>query len=237
MGHGDTTQSIGWENIGFAVRAMAATPSIRVAVDSDTFSGWVGTGNHDYRLKPITDTLAGCSHVLCAYGTNDVAAGAALGTIQANAIAAWQLFDDARLQVFQTTITPTTTSTDSWATTANQTISGSNAVRVSFNDWLRDGAPISSAFVAVATGSGGSALRAGDPLHPLAGYFETADSVESGRNSGKWAASKTADGIHPNAAGHLLMAAAILTASFVFSSRRIPVGGLARPRAHAHRGR
>lgn len=118
-------------------------------------------------------------------GTND---------IQANARTAAQVIAD-RLTVrgfaptlkwWQTTIGPKTTSSDSWATLTNQTLDGTNSIRVAFNDLVRGG------------GVG------------FDGFFDMADSVESARNSGKWKAPPmtdgaiTADGNHSNNAGYAL---------------------------------
>jgi hypothetical protein len=81
-------------------------------------------------------------------------------------------------------VTPVSTSTNGWTTTAGQTTHGNNAQRVAFNNWLRDGAPIDGAGAPLAVGATGT--RAGQPGHPLAGYFETADTMETARNSGIW---------------------------------------------------
>jgi len=137
-----------------------------------------------------------------------------LDVVQARALALWTQLAEAGLRVHQTTLTPVTTSTDAWATTTNQTIywPNQNAKRVNFNDWLRTGAPI-IAGVAVAVGTSG-ALLAGQYGHPLAGYIEIADTVESARNSGLWAAGLTGDGTHPKSAGHLLMSAPVAAYSF-----------------------
>lgn len=89
-------------------------------------------------------------------------------------------------QRFRTTVTPISTSTDSFATTANQTTDASNSVRVSFNALVRAGV-------------------FGTPL-------EIADAWEHGRDSGVWrapsgglAAAITTDGKHPNNAAFPLI--------------------------------
>jgi lysophospholipase L1-like esterase len=46
--------------------------------------------------------------------------------------------------------------------------------------------------------------------------FETADTVETTRNSGKWKSpGYTADGTHPSATGHAAMAGAVTTSVLV----------------------
>ena len=73
------------------------------------------------------------------------------------------------IKVYQTTITPHTSSTDGWTTLANQTPVASESIRVDLNDWIRAGAPIDgTTFAAVAVGTS-NALLAGTAGHPLAG--------------------------------------------------------------------
>jgi lysophospholipase L1-like esterase len=84
------------------------------------------------------------------------------------------------------TVTPITTSTDGFTTTANQTISDATAEtrRVEYNTWVRD--------VAVQDGFFDSAI-------------DFTSSLESSLNSGKWrvdVGAVTADGTHPNNNGH-----------------------------------
>ncbi|MBS7541995.1 SGNH/GDSL hydrolase family protein [Ancylobacter oerskovii] len=166
-------------------------------------------------------------NIVFEHGVNSIAGGATLAAMQANMLALWTRgAGSARTgaRLFQTTLTPETNSTDSWATLENQTartnfsISGSG-VREQLNDWLRDGAPL-LAGVPVAAGTVG-ALRAGETDHPLHGVFDVADVVESSRNSGKWkvdgtAGKYTADGIHPTRFTNVTVAAsgAIDTAQF-----------------------
>lgn len=92
--------------------------------------------------------------------------------------------------LYWTTISPVTTSTDLWATTGNQTPFANNAARVTFNDWLRAGAPIvqsGGVWVYAAVGTSGATLI-GQPGHPVTGYFEIANTVESAQDSGTWKA-------------------------------------------------
>lgn len=79
---------------------------------------------------------------------------------------------------------PSTTSTDNWATTANQTVNANNAEYTAYND----------------------AIRAG--VENCVGYFEIADQVESASNSGKWwvtgvAQATTLEGLHGIQASYL----------------------------------
>jgi hypothetical protein len=119
------------------------------------------------------------SHFICQLGINDFAdasltASALLTRLQT----IWGYFSG--LTICQTTLSPSTTSTDGWATTANQTIKSYEAARSGLNDLLRAGP----------TG-----------LNVL---FEVADATESARNSGKWKApGYTADGVHETSTGYI----------------------------------
>lgn len=146
-------------------------------------------------------------------GVNDISAGRSLPTIKADLIALWteanrHLGPDGH--IIQTTLTPNCTSTDSFATLANQTAAthfstGGNGTREQLNDWLRDGAPIANG--AAAPIGTQAALRAGTADHPLRGVLDMADAVESARNSGRWRVDGTAfkwtiDGLHPSSFAH-----------------------------------
>jgi hypothetical protein len=72
-------------------------------------------------------------------GTNDIyTANEGIASVESNLTALWGEFANRGISVFQTTILPRTTSTDMWATVANQTkYSSQEAVRVAANDWIR----------------------------------------------------------------------------------------------------
>lgn len=132
------------------------------------------------------------SHLMCEFGSNDFYLNS---KTSAQLIAGLKAILDTRRpgqKVYQTTITPKTTSTDSYATVANQTIAAptTNTERVTFN----------------------TAVRAGSTgMTTLTGFIDAASIAESSLNSGKWTASPsppyTADGLHPNVAGSALVAA------------------------------
>lgn len=138
--------------------------------------------------------LAYVTHAVLQIGTNDIAAGrtavqvtADRQTIKANAPnVIWS----------ETTLAPKTTSSDAFATVANQTVDATNAERIKFNDQVR-------------------ARNIG-----FNQFFELADGVESSRNSGKYKAPPqvyeaiTADGNHVNNAGYALQRNAIAANAF-----------------------
>lgn len=131
------------------------------------------------------------THVHVQYGINDLTAGRSAATVLAALQAAWALFPTKK--VSQSTIPPVTTSSDSWATVANQTVSASNAARLTLNTSIR-AAPT-----------------------PLWAYFEIAGVVENGgagAPTGKWKgtdstppvlAAITGDGTHETASGYWMI--------------------------------
>jgi lysophospholipase L1-like esterase len=168
------------QDAGFAVQALNNTAGyVLLARSGETVADWITTGT-SRRRKAV---LAYCDRALMNYAANDYQR--TLVAIKADLLTAWQQLDQAGIRVWHTTATPRTSSTDAWATVGNQTDLWTAGVRAALNDWIRT-------------------IPA-----PLAGYFEVADTVESARNSGKWAANLTIDGVHPTAAAHTLMAAAV----------------------------
>lgn len=132
-----------------------------------------------------------CDIAICNFGANDVnQTSDTVATISANFLSLWNDLSRRGLKVWQGTITPVTTSTDSWATTGNQTVL-KQATFAGVNNYIRS-AP-----------------------SPLTGYIEIADTVMTARDSGIWKApSWTSDGIHPlafatNPQAHNALAAAV----------------------------
>ena len=139
--------------------------------------------------QPAVISLAAyCSQVIDEYGHNDIyVSGDNLATLEGFQTTIYGLFTGGQI-VGQTTLSPTTTSTDTWATTANQSIVTGNTTRVSFNDALR-----SSAF------------------GPNGGFLDMTNAVETSLDSGIWKAGAsfsacnpwTGDGVHPSNCGYL----------------------------------
>jgi hypothetical protein len=186
---------------GWAVRAIPGTvPWWRAAKTGDEAGDFLSGGT--LRLA----IAARCSRVICDYGTNEVRDGNSLATIQANLVSVWAQAAQRGCKVWHTTITPQTTSTDSWASTANQTAAsgfGASSVWANLNSWLRGGA--SYYF-------DGTSLVAGQTGHPLTGVLDVAAAVTDATTTWAWKASYTSDGIHPNATGHAAIATALANA-------------------------
>lgn len=135
------------------------------------------------------EMIEGCSHALVMYGSND-SLGADAATLQATLQSIYNTLALQGLAVYACTILPRTTSSDSWATVGNQTAEAGAATRATVNDWIRT------------------------TPSPLAGYIDTADFVESARNSGKWKAGYTSTGTHATPIVHGTMSALIDLSKF-----------------------
>lgn len=196
---------------GFMARALttAKIGHVNIAQSGSTALQFAGAVQGKYRKRFIR----GRANFTSNFGVNDLSAGQTTAQLQANLVKIWTNAASRGPRVFQTTITPVTTSTDGWVTTGNQTIAnaGNNTNRIAVNDWLRAGAPIDPVSkAAVAVGTAG-ALVAGSGDHPLYFVFDIADAVETARNSGIWKANYTPDGTHPSATGAAAAAGAVDT--------------------------
>lgn len=220
-GYGDSTVP----NKGYWIRAVneqyayqqLSFPSGTVAHWTNRTAAFAWSAVAAIRRKALLD---GCSHAIAALGRNSLSSAAvSLVEIQLDQIALWTyLRTRCPRGVWQTTITPYTTSTDAWATTGNQTFQNATIEtnRVNFNNWLRDGAPMLNGAAAATGSAAAGTVRAGQSGHPLVGYIEVTDTVETARDSGKWksvgsgaSAAYTVDGIHPNATANTALAAAM----------------------------
>jgi hypothetical protein len=189
---------------GYAVRAVTAAgrPYITYARGGDKAQLMNSATRRAYWFEAL-DT---CTHAITGYAINDIAGSRTLAQLQADNLSLWTYLVSRGVTPRQVTCTPYTTSTDAWATLANQTVRAQESVRLAWNAWLRDGAPISGG-VAVATGTSG-ALRAGAAGHPLNGVLDTAATVET---DGKWNVGATTEGLHPSPAGMASMSAPVQT--------------------------
>lgn len=152
------------------------------------------------------------THVLDQYGFNDLTKTSLSGVMAAKlAEWNWLLTANPALKITCCTVTPASDTTDNRTTLAGQTpwkepvIDGlSRHERVKgYNNWLRDGAPILNGVATPGT-TDPAAKRAGQGGHPLAGWVEVADAVESSRDSGIFRVDKgsiSSDGAHMNSAG------------------------------------
>ncbi len=182
---------------GTVPTVLTGIPWLNVSLPSDTIASYLV--NHQSRASQVGK----CNYVLQLFATNDVFTNlSSLASVQANALTLWQQEKSRGAKVYAATLLPRNTSTDYWLTTANQTVLSPEPVRVGFNNWLRDGAPVSSTTgLAVAVGSSSSATNraafydqngnlvnaaSGPGTHPLGAAFELANVVETAQDSGLW---------------------------------------------------
>lgn len=149
-------------------------------------------GFEPYKRLRRMDLASRCDIALINYGTNDLTGTKTISQLQAYYLDVWKAAKMRGMRVYQTTITPRTTSTDSWVTVGKQSPLnarfgfGSSSDRAVLNKWIRS-----------------------IPSEHLDGYIEVADIVETSRDSGVWKPGTTPDGIHPNRDMHLLIAEAV----------------------------
>lgn len=135
------------------------------------------------------------THAIVEYGVNDLINGATTASLLADMQRMWDHLSKLGIVVFQTTITPYSSSTDSFATLENQTV----AVNAGFTGGANSKRSIvNRALKAVPT--------------PLKAVFDVASAVESSDESGLWKVNGTNlyytdDGLHPKGPGHDLMLA------------------------------
>lgn len=182
-------------------------PYLDCARGGDALFRWL-----DHSNDPRSALIARATDVIELLGANDFgnSAGTAWTTVANRKLQAATPWKAAGKRVWIHTLPPTyVTTTDNWATEANQTPGPASPARVTYNNWTRGGAPIDPATkLAVPVGTAG-ALTYGQAGHPHAGYFEVADLIESARDSGRWMPSSslpgggrpTSDGLHLDAGG------------------------------------
>lgn len=188
---GTTTQdAFGWVRRAFDGKLSYVNLSL-----SGTSAGNMIDWQGGFRRFGLADACGTYEAAIVSWGINDITGGASAATVQTRLQAVWALLTARGLPVYGATIPPVTTSTDNWATTANQTLAPANAVRLAVNAWLRT-----------------------KPA-PLVKVYEFADAVESARDSGLWKANGTAygytqDGVHESTGGYTAEAALIDPATF-----------------------
>lgn len=127
-----------------------------------------------------------CSHIACNLGVNDIMSGGRTSAqLQADMASIAALFPGKPF--FAATITPKTTSTDSWATTANQTVTAQESVRTNYNGALRSGL-----------------VPCTDVLDVCAPIEVNASGVLT-QDGGRWPAAGTTDGLHPVSATYKMV--------------------------------
>lgn len=192
VGHLDNGDADG--NIGYIERALTnEIPYFRLGKRGDSALRTIaasGAVNGARRRKKLVLPIA--PNVIWEYGVNDIIGSRTFAQLRDDTISTVTELKNAGKRVFGCTLTPYTTSTDSWATTANQTHAsgfGSGGVREQYNDWL-----------------------VANSLDLFTGTFDVRPYCDDG--TGKWVVTgaanyATTDGIHPSTAMSALMAGAV----------------------------
>lgn len=206
-GIGDTSSAGGWfqracETLGIP-HAKIGTPSEL----ANTFK----QAKVRTRRTPATE---GCRVTVIKYGINDFINSFTASQVKSSLVQGWRERATTGRLIVAGTVTPRTSSSDSWATLENQTSNlpaSRETDRVEVNNWIRDGAPLNTSTLAPVAIGTSPALRIGDSGHPVSDFVDFADAAESARNSGKWRVdlgAPTTDGTHPSAVIHQAMSEA-----------------------------
>jgi lysophospholipase L1-like esterase len=186
-GQGDGYDNNG--NSGFAERGLygANIPWINLSRSSDR-AMWMVRANYPQRRK----LWQYCNLLLCALGSNDIANGHTVSAIQASLLEIWADAHARGMNVVQATITTRTTSSDNWATKANQSYvtgfePGGKADQL--NAWIKQ--------------------QAADGV--IEGVIDIATAIADPTDLNKWLTNgagsyATFDGTHPLTALHVLAA-------------------------------
>lgn len=190
-GTGDATYGhYGWFDRGLIGVNGYNVPFVNCSRSGDNTRAY--TANFSWGRYALLEFV---THAVFGMSTNDVGNGYTLAEIQSNCQAAWAAAKRMGVKVYHTTMTPKTTSTDSWATAANQTVTAeydTAGKRGQFNAWLL------------------TQVDAGN----LDGVIDVNAAVADPANPDKWLTNGTAnyltaDGLHPSTSGHVLMAAVL----------------------------
>lgn len=202
-GREDNSTGDAYGNHGYIQRGLydagpggSAVPWACVAVAGEKVSTIVAGG----AAQRLT-LLKYASHCILNMGVNDIADAVSLATLQDRYTSGWASIKRYGVRLYQCKITPRTTSSDSWATLANQTLATGHDVgglRDQLNAWFD--------------------TQVGTAID---GVIDPNVYCESG-STGKWAVDgnanyATADGVHPSIAMCALMAQAVKDVAGTFT--------------------
>lgn len=198
--YNDTAVDDGTVGGAMSVRGLRSVsgrsvPWVKMAKQSERATYWSGSSNSFRKLL-----MGFCTHMIDNTGTNDINASISPATTLTSLQLIWSDFKanaKGAKRIIRLPLLPLTSSTDSWATTANQTPAanyGAGGNRDTLNSTI-----------AAAIGTGGYP----DELVNINSVLEV---------SNKWVVNGTAnyatdDGTHPTPAGHALAGALITTAA------------------------
>jgi hypothetical protein len=136
--------------LGFGRRGLADLyPHVHIAKGGEKTIHFQNFTPATYSRIRRMAALSGCTHAIFNYGTNDMST-LTLAQTKANILEIAKALIAKGIKVYWCPILPKTSSTDGWATVANQTVTAQESLRLSINAWLRDTS--ASGFVAQAGG-------------------------------------------------------------------------------------
>jgi hypothetical protein len=196
------------EPAGIFVRSVNGSTWWRIAQSGNQASCYTLT-NAPWQMSCV----ARCTSVLTDLGLNDIQAANSFAIVQARMLRLWNALAAQGVPVYTGLLTPISLSTDSWATTANQsrwTTGGVSAfpaddasyltsVYGQIQLWLgQDGASITV---------DGNTTKIGNCNHPLRGIYDWRSLLSDPQTSWKWTTpGKTTDGAHPVASAAIQQA-------------------------------
>jgi hypothetical protein len=175
---------------GFVQRACLALGynMVKVSRGGETAASFAAPSSRRMRSW----LMDGCTHAMVGFGTNDGVNSAGQATLILGRLTT--IGNDlvrAGIKPYVLTVPPRTSSTDTWATTGNQTPISLVSPLATINQTIRGG------------------------LTPYLGYADMEGACSSAQDSGLWAAGATGDGVHPSDA---LMRGAIYNAVLTLMS-------------------
>lgn len=189
------------EPCGIFPRALDGVSWWRIAQGGNTARAYA-PGNAPWQMSVV----ARCSSVIVNLGINDIQASGTAAQVQAWLTRVWQELARTGTPVYAGQLTPASSSTDAWATTANQgrfTNGGTipttqfptdadyaTTVYGTVAQWAsQDGAPI--------TVADGGSVKIGQAGHPVDALLDWKGLLADAATSWKWLPGFTADGVHP----------------------------------------
>lgn len=171
----------GYGRQGMVERALGNVGSINAGLSAESCNGVLANAAQ-YAVR--ASMIPYCSHIIMQYGINDVYIANLTGAQTITNLNTYRTTYGIGKYMLACTLIPQTTSTDSWVTTANQTVGTKEAGRIAYNNLLR-----------------------GNALVGYVGVIDFEAIAVDNYNVPKWKAAingnaVTADGIHPSAFGY-----------------------------------
>lgn len=183
---------------GFFVRSVDNATWWRIAQGGNQAACYTKT-NAPWQYSCV----ARCTATVVSLALNDIQAGTAFATVQANMVRMWKALAAQGPPVFAGYMTPISLSSDAWATLPNQTrwtTGGASAFPGTDAEYLTSVYGQIAMWLSNAGASfadNGSTIQFGQPNHPLQGVLDWHSLIADPQTSWKWNPTYTTDGAHP----------------------------------------